>query len=57
MSSMIQIRKAEYWTLNPLETATSPLSPRRQVLLAPTRGDQAPHPQFLRWHRENVFKG
>ena len=26
-------------------------------LLAPTRLDQAPHPMFLRWHRENVFKG
>jgi putative restriction endonuclease len=26
-------------------------------LLAPTRPDQAPHPMFLRWHRENVFKG
>jgi len=26
-------------------------------LLAPSRPDQAPHPIFLRWHRENVFKG
>ena len=26
-------------------------------LLAPTRPDQAPHQIFLRWHRENVFKG
>jgi putative restriction endonuclease len=32
------------------------LNPER-VLLAPTRADQAPHPLFLRWHRENVFKG
>jgi putative restriction endonuclease len=32
------------------------LNPDR-VLLAPTRADQAPHPLFLRWHRENVFKG
>jgi putative restriction endonuclease len=26
-------------------------------LLAPRRLEQAPHPMFLRWHRENVFKG
>jgi putative restriction endonuclease len=26
-------------------------------LIAPARLDQAPHPLFLRWHRENVFKG
>ena len=26
-------------------------------LLAPTRPDQTPHTSFLRWHRENVFKG
>ena len=26
-------------------------------LLAPSRSEQAPHPIFLRWHRENVFKG
>lgn len=26
-------------------------------LLTPARPDQAPHPMFLRWHRENVFKG
>ena len=26
-------------------------------LLTPLRPDQAPHPMFLRWHRENVFKG
>ncbi len=26
-------------------------------LLAPSHPDQAPHPMFLRWHRENVFKG
>jgi putative restriction endonuclease len=26
-------------------------------LLTPPRPDQAPHPMFLRWHRENVFKG
>ena len=32
------------------------LNPDR-VLLAPLRPEQAPHPQFLRWHRENVFKG
>jgi putative restriction endonuclease len=32
------------------------LNPNR-VLLAPTRADQAPHPLFLRWHRQNVFKG
>ena len=32
------------------------LNPDRQ-LLAPSRPEQAPHPIFLRWHRENVFKG
>jgi putative restriction endonuclease len=32
------------------------LNPDR-MLLAPERADQSPHPQFLRWHRENVFKG
>ena len=26
-------------------------------LRTPERLDQNPHPQFLRWHRENVFKG
>jgi putative restriction endonuclease len=26
-------------------------------LIAPVRLDQAPHPLFLKWHRENVFKG
>ncbi|MGD1037346.1 MAG: HNH endonuclease [Roseiarcus sp.] len=26
-------------------------------LIAPSRPDQAPHPMFLQWHRENVFKG
>jgi putative restriction endonuclease len=26
-------------------------------LLTPARPDQTPHPTFLRWHRENVFKG
>lgn len=26
-------------------------------LIAPDRSDLAPHPMFLRWHRENVFKG
>ena len=26
-------------------------------LLAPSRPDQVPHPLFLRWHREDVFKG
>jgi putative restriction endonuclease len=30
---------------------------RDHRLLAPIRPDQAPHPMFLRWHRENVFKG
>jgi len=38
------------------DSVTRLLNPER-VLLAPARGDQAPHPQFLRWHRENVFKG
>jgi putative restriction endonuclease len=28
-----------------------------RVLLPPGRPDHAPHPVFLRWHRENVFKG
>jgi putative restriction endonuclease len=28
-----------------------------RILLAPRRADQAPHPVFLRWHRDNVFKG
>jgi putative restriction endonuclease len=32
------------------------VSPER-LLLAPSRPDQAPHPMFLKWHRENVFKG
>ena len=32
------------------------LNPDRR-LLAPQRADQAPHPLFLRWHRDNVFKG
>ena len=32
------------------------LNPDRQ-LLTPSRPEQAPHPIFLRWHRENVFKG
>jgi len=32
------------------------LHPDRR-LLGPARLDAAPHPQFLRWHRENVFKG
>jgi putative restriction endonuclease len=32
------------------------LSPDRR-LIAPARPDQAPHSAFLRWHRENVFKG
>lgn len=32
------------------------LNPDR-YLLAPRRPDQAPHPVFLKWHRENVFKG
>jgi putative restriction endonuclease len=32
------------------------LNPDRR-LLAPHRPDQVPHPLFLRWHRENVFKG
>ena len=31
------------------------LNPDRR-LLAPPRPEQAPHPIFLRWHRENVFK-
>ncbi|MFC7332422.1 HNH endonuclease [Rhodocista pekingensis] len=26
-------------------------------LLLPERSDLRPHPQFLKWHRENVFKG
>jgi putative restriction endonuclease len=30
---------------------------RDRRLLAPSRPEQAPHPIFLRWHRENVFKG
>jgi putative restriction endonuclease len=32
------------------------LNPDR-MLLAPSRPDRVPHPMFLRWHRENVFKG
>jgi len=32
------------------------LNPDRR-LLAPSGPEQAPHPIFLRWHRENVFKG
>jgi putative restriction endonuclease len=38
------------------EQAARMLNPDR-MLLAPSRTDQAPHPLFLRWHRENVFKG
>lgn len=38
------------------EPATRLINPDR-VLLTPARADQAPHPLFLRWHRENVFKG
>jgi putative restriction endonuclease len=32
------------------------LNPDRR-LIVPTRADQLPHPLFLRWHRDNVFKG
>ena len=32
------------------------VNPERR-LLTPTRADQAPHPMFLKWHRENAFKG
>ena len=32
------------------------LNPDRR-LLAPSRPEQAPHPIFLRWRRDNVFKG
>ena len=32
------------------------LNPDRRLLALP-RAEQAPHPIFLRWHRENVFKG
>lgn len=38
------------------EAAARLLNPDR-VLLPTRRIDQAPHPMFLRWHRENVFKG
>jgi putative restriction endonuclease len=38
------------------EAAMRLLNPDR-VLLPTRRPDQAPHPTFLRWHRENVFKG
>ena len=38
------------------EAASRLLNPDR-VLLSTRRPDQAPHPMFLRWHRENVFKG
>jgi putative restriction endonuclease len=38
------------------EAAMRLLNPDR-VLLPTRRADQAPHPMFLRWHRENVFKG
>jgi putative restriction endonuclease len=38
------------------EAATRLINPDR-VLLGPSRRDQSPHPVFLRWHRENVFKG
>ena len=30
---------------------------RDRRLLTPKRPDEVPHPMFLRWHRENVFKG
>ena len=32
------------------------LNPDRR-LLAPSRPEQAPHPIFLRWRRDNVVKG
>lgn len=38
------------------EAASRLLNPDR-VLLPTRRADQAPHPMFLRWHREKVFKG
>jgi putative restriction endonuclease len=38
------------------DSAARLVNPDRR-LLAPRRADQAPHPVFLRWHRENVFKG
>ncbi len=38
------------------EAASRLVNPDR-ILLPPKRPDQAPHPLFLRWHRENVFKG
>ncbi|HYW75414.1 MAG TPA: hypothetical protein VFA48_02155 [Gammaproteobacteria bacterium] len=31
------------------------ISPDKMLLL-PERDDYRPHPTFLRWHRENVFK-
>jgi putative restriction endonuclease len=30
---------------------------KNRLMLTPARPDQAPHPSFLRWHRENIFKG
>lgn len=38
------------------DAVTRLLNPERR-LLAPRRPDEAPHPFFLHWHRENVFKG
>jgi putative restriction endonuclease len=38
------------------EPVSRMINPDRQ-LLRPDRPDHLPHPQFLRWHRENRFKG
>lgn len=38
------------------DAATRLLNPDRRLRL-PLRMDMAPHPQFLRYHREHVFKG
>jgi putative restriction endonuclease len=38
------------------DTVLRLINPDRR-LRAPARLEQCPHPQFLRYHRENVFKG
>ena len=38
------------------EAATRLLLPDRKILTA-ARAEWRPHPQFLRYHREHVFKG
>jgi len=38
------------------ESARRLFRPERRLLI-PDRPELAPHPKFLAWHREHVFKG